>query len=293
VSPPAVYLRIADLTIRAAATDPRIQLERTGAAAAFLCAPRPPDVSIDVTLRPPPDDGACDVLFDSGAVWKLFRHDRGLFFRFFSSTFGRRPYRTARFDDSFTTGEVHVDPAALVGDAPLDPLEYPLDELILLHLLARHGGLELHACGVADTDGAGYLFAGHSGAGKTTMARLWASRPGVIVLSDDRIVVREEAGELWMYGTPWHGDEPLASPGRTRVTGAFLIAHGPSPAVAALPAAAAAARLFAASFPLFYDPAALGASLDGLAALVGRIPCQHLEFAPDLSVVDFVRQHRP
>ena len=70
------------------------------------------------------------------------------------------------------------------------PLEYPLDELLLQGLLARGRGAEIHACGIADGSGRGLLFVGQSGAGKTTMARLWEGERGITVLSDDRIILR-------------------------------------------------------------------------------------------------------
>ena len=61
---------------------------------------------------------------------------------------------------------------------PIYPLHYPLDELLMVHLLARGRGVEIHGSGIVDADGYGTLFAGQSGAGKTTMSRLWLSEPG-------------------------------------------------------------------------------------------------------------------
>src|SRR4030095_7414071 len=79
------------------------------------------------------------------------------------------------------------------------PLAYPLDDLVFQHHLARAGRLVVHACGLV-VDGGAVLFAGASGAGKTTTARLWSRlRPGTRVLSDDRVVVDQA---LLAHGTP-------------------------------------------------------------------------------------------
>ena len=99
-----------------------------------------------------------------------------------------------------------------------------------------------------------YLFVGQSGAGKTTMARLWLAEPGAVILSDDRIVLRSELDGVWMYGTPWHGDAPLASPRRARLARLFFLRHDTSNAITSVSGSRAAARLFAASFPPFHSP---------------------------------------
>ena len=57
------------------------------------------------------------------------------------------------------------------------------------------------------------------------------------VLSDERIILREEDGEIWMYGTPWHGDGHIAEPGRARLDRVFFLRHGPRNALTAVPSA--------------------------------------------------------
>ena len=73
--------------------------------------------------------------------------------------------------------------------------------------------------GLVDPEGRGHLFVGQSGAGKSTMARFWAGREGVRILSDDRIILRQIRGEIWMYGTPWHGEARHALPEKARLAG--------------------------------------------------------------------------
>ena len=113
----------------------------------------------------------------------------------------------------------------------------PLDEVFMVHLLARGHGVEVHGGGVVLPDGRGWLFVGVSGAGKTTLSRMWRAEPDVRVLSDERIILREEGGEIWMYGTPWHGDGHIAEPGRARLDRVFFLRHGPRNALTAVPSA--------------------------------------------------------
>ena len=82
------------------------------------------------------------------------------------------PYKTALFVPDFSRGHVCLH-RPFFADAPsVDPLEYPLDELLVISLLGQGRGVEIHGCGVVDGS-SGYLFVGQSGAGKTTIARLW------------------------------------------------------------------------------------------------------------------------
>ena len=74
----------------------------------------------------------------------------------------------------------------------MNPLEYPLDELLWIHRLSMGEGVEVHGCGVIAPDGRGLLLTGHSGAGKSTSSRLWSQHDGARVLSDDRIILRRE-----------------------------------------------------------------------------------------------------
>jgi len=88
--------------------------------------------------------------------------------------------------------------AACFSDGVYDanPLEYPLDELLIMHRLTQEKAIELHGTGIVRANGDANLFVGHSGAGKSTTTRLWTSVEDVEVLSDDRIIVRRDEGAV-------------------------------------------------------------------------------------------------
>jgi hypothetical protein len=228
-------------------------------------------------------------LFDSGGLWKLYRQDGDYVFRFSSPAIGQYPYKEARFNPDFSSGEVTLHADYHDRREPATPLEYPLDELLMTNLLARGRGVEVHALGIRDRDGRGYLFTGHSGAGKSTTAGLW-EKEGVLVLSDDRIILRYQDGVFWMYGTPWHGESQLAAAERTELSRIFVLGRGKQNELVPLSPAEAVSQLFARSFVPFYEPAALGYTLELLQRIAEAVPCAELRFVPDDNVVGFVRK---
>jgi hypothetical protein len=69
--------------------------------------------------------------------------------------------------------------------------------------LMKAGGTLMHAAGVA-WEGNGFVFTGHTRAGKTTVSRGF---PVEAVLGDDLVAVRESGGTFMLFGTPWPGRE--------------------------------------------------------------------------------------
>ena len=230
--------------------------------------------------------------FSSGGLWTAYVSSTGTQFYFASPAAGRRPYKAAWFDPSFERGHVVLNRSAIPADSPIFPLEYPLDELVMMHRLALGEGVELHALGLADADGSGYLFFGHSGAGKSTTARLWMAQPGVHLLSDDRIIIREHDEKFWMYGTPWHGDAGVASPGRAPLSAIYLLEQAPANELAPLSQSKAAAELFARAFLPHYLKSGIQFTLSFLDQITRSVPCSVLRFTPTPSAVEAVRYAR-
>ena len=230
--------------------------------------------------------------FASGGLWSAFVSSTGTKFYFASPAVGGDPYKAAWFDPTFARGHVVLNRESFAAGAPVFPLEYPLDELAMMHRLALGDGIEVHALGVADEDGSGYLFLGHSGAGKSTTAQLWKRQPGVRLLSDDRIILRQLGDEIFMYGTPWHGDAGVASPECTRLTAIFLLEQSPVDELQPLPQAQAAAELFARAFVPHYRKSALQFSLEFSDRVTRSVPNSIFRFAPTPSAVEVIRHAR-
>lgn len=285
-----IFVQVADLTTAIICEEPDLNLQVDQATKKFLVEGGLPDIQVRAAWGDLAERTEGEKIFDSGALWQLYRTRESYVFRFASPLFGPKPYKVAQFQPDFARGEVFLCRDHFAAGAPVYPLEYPLGELVILSLLARGRGVELHGFGMVDSRGEGHLFLGPSGAGKTTMARLWEHAEGVEILNDDRIVVRQVGGRLWIYGTPWHGEGRLASPARAPLTRIYFLRHGMSNLLVPLKNAEAVGRLFSYSFPAFYSPTALDFALSFLETVVQVVPCYELRFLPDPTAVEFLRE---
>lgn len=76
--------------------------------------------------------------------------------------------------------------------------------------LPDHGAVLFHGSSLA-MDGQGFLFAGHSGAGKSTHARMWREFYGerVTMINDDKPILRCTNEGIFIGGSPWNGKHNL------------------------------------------------------------------------------------
>lgn len=284
-----VRLRIADFTIALQSQDPSLPLRLDAPTTRFIVQDSAPDVWIQASWKALSMQQQETLLFDSGGLWQLYR-DNGLpSFHFSSPVFGAVPYKVARFSSDFAIGDVWLHRPYFTSEPAIAPLEYPLDELLMVHLLAQGQGLEVHACGVRDAQGQGYLLLGQSGAGKTTCAKLWQTEPGVTILSDDRIILRYLDNRFWMYGTPWHGEAGFACAEKAPLTQVAFLQQARHNAIRPQRPVASISRLVACSFLPFYHPAALDFTLQFCAEIVATLPCYEFAFLPHASALAWLQ----
>ena len=288
-----IFLSIGDIGFRIASDDCRLASAADGPLEPFFADHGGADVEIQARWTDTPVEGGGRVLFDSGGAWRLLQSDGEFLFTFRSSLGGAVPYKTARFNPTFTAGDVqlyrrHFDQQS--SDA-VYPLEYPLDELLMIHLLSQGRGVEIHGCGVLDSAGRAYVFAGQSGAGKSTIARLWVNQPGVRLLSDERVVLRTDRDRIAVFGTPWHGEAGLAAPLSGELAAVFFLNHAAAHAVVPTGRSRATAKLFACSFLPFYSAEGIDRTMTALERVTRDAPCYDLWFAPEGSVIDVLIGH--
>jgi hypothetical protein len=229
-------------------------------------------------------------LFNSGGLWSLYAESGGYRFYFSTPYLGAAPYKAAWFDPEFRRGELVMFRPYFDPRKPVFPMEYPLDELLMIHRLACGEGVEMHAVGIVDDAGRGHLFLGHSGAGKSTTARLWQSESKAHILSDDRIILRLRDGRVWMHGTPWHGDAGIASPDAAPLSRIYLLEHASKTQLESVAPGRAAAEMFARSFVPHHSPQGVHFTLRFLERVTREIPCSIFRFLPDKSAVEMIRR---
>jgi hypothetical protein len=240
-------------------------------------------------------------LFDSGATWRLCESDAGFQFDFNDTVFGGWPYKRLLVDSCFRQATLQMSEQFFAG-FPLAPapLCYPVDELLIMHRLTQECAIELHGVGIVGPNGASNLFVGHSGAGKSTTAWLWTSLHKIEILSDDRIIVRESPArelrpgddprQIFMYGTPWHGEGCFALPQRAPLQKIFVLEHGHGNMITRLTRSQAVGELFARAFVPFHRHEYIENALSFLEQLVSSVPCYLYSFEPDERAVEKVLQ---
>ena len=256
--------------------------------ASFL-VPRGGDIRLELTEEAAPVPHPRDLLFDSGAVWKVYRRPRGYLYTFETPVADPPLYKAVDLDAAFARGRLHF-PRPRRGRRPRFAPAYPLDELLFQHRFAREGSAEVHALGVV-LGGRAVLLCGQSGAGKSTLARLFRRHaPVATVLSDDRIVLRPGSSGVRAHGTPWHGDAAFAAPEALPLGSVFFLEQGEETRVLETPPPLSAARLFSRTFPPPWDEQAVARVLGLCARVAETVPCYVLRFRRDASAVAAVRE---
>jgi hypothetical protein len=265
--------------------DPGVAVALPATVERFVSSPGAADLALRVSWGEPALESFDELLFDSGALWRLGRRGDRLVYHVGDPKAVDLPWTAALLDQSVSCGRIILGRAGRDLAAPAYPLEYPLDELLVSHHLSLGRGLEVHAAGVVAAGGAAAALVGPSGAGKSTLARLWRDERVGSVLCDDRVVVREQDGEPRLFGTPWHGTEALASPGSARLGAVFLLRQAACTTLRPLHRVEAAARLLACSFLPLHRREAVEFAMAFLEELTAKVPCLELAFTPDRSAV--------
>jgi hypothetical protein len=174
--------------------------------------------------------------------------------------------------------EVVVTQLSHAGSAVDRALSY----VLMQELPRRHAALLLH--GVALTrNGWGLAHCGHSGAGKTTTARLAAGHADVLV--DENLVISLAGAQPMLFSTPfWGGSTPPAMIHRVNrqapLRALFLLQHGPEFRLEPLAAGDAVLALLTTEKVAVERVSSAAAWLATAEQLVARVPTYRLHFRP-------------
>jgi len=165
---------------------------------------------------------------------------------------------------------------------------FALDEVLAVQLLGMKRGVMLHSCALITNNKQGLLFAGTSGDGKSTTAKLWQSSGKAVLLGDERVAVRKRDGKFWLISTAWHGSGQVVGPGCVPLHHLFIIHHAKENHAKRLEPSEAVKLLLARAYLPFWDRTGMEFSMEILEDLSNTIPCYSLGFTLDQRAVEYV-----
>ena len=193
-------------------------------------------------------------------------------------------------------GDFHAEwePATGTGRIRQTANPYSIDAVLrIVHtlVLAKQGGFLLHSAS-AIRNGKAFLFAGVSGAGKTTIARL--APEDATLLTDEISYIRKLDASMKSegyvaFGTPFTGE--LAKLGENTsapVAALYLLAQGPENRIDPVAAADALRELLANTLFFAEDQEMVHWAFQAACGFVERVPVYRLTFVPDARVWEMI-----
>ncbi len=260
----SLVVKIGGMTVRLNASDPTFLSLLESRYSGFVSESEHADFEFDVQLEHPDPaalDAPVEVMHQDGR-WSLTRGD----FR------------------------AEWQPATRKGWIRQSANPYGIDAVLrIVHtlVLAREGGFLMHSAS-AIRNGKAFLFAGVSGAGKTTISRL---APGdATLLTDEISYVRRQNSGYVAHGTPFTGE--LGKPGENvsaPISTLFLLAQGRENRVDRIDPAEAARGVLANLLFFAKDDELVHSVFASVFEFVSRVPVLRLTFLPDSRVWELIQ----
>ena len=229
----------------------------------YIASERNTEIEFEIELAPPGagDPGAAVQVSQGNGLWTLTRGD----FR------------------------AEWEPAKRRGRIRQTANPYSIDAVLrIVHtlVLAKQGGFLMHSAS-AIRNGRAFLFAGVSGAGKTTISRL--APPDATLLTDEISYVRKGENGYVAYGTPFTGELAKLGENVSAPIGAlYLLAQGRENRIDPVPASEAARAMLANQLFFAEDEELVQATFHAAFEFVSRVPVSRLTFFPDARVWELI-----
>lgn len=218
--------------------------------------------------------------------WAIFRKGNSWIYAGISSDENKKTLeKLAVFSLDHTIGTIYNETKSpfLSGNISSITL-FTTDQILLARLLADRDGFIVHSCGVVMGD-RGFLFVGHSEAGKTTMARMLA--PHAKILCDDRNIVRRYKDGWQVSGTWSHGDCPEVSSRSTTLRAVFFLEQDSTNRITLISERKEIIqRLFATVIRPFVTADWWDKTLTSIEQLARDVPCYRMQFDRSGKIID-------
>ncbi len=197
------------------------------------------------------------------------------------------------------------EPARRTGTIRQSANPYSIDAVLrIVHtlVLAQEGGFLMHAAS-AIRNGKAFLFAGVSGAGKTTISRLAPSDATLLtdeisyvrkdvrkdMLQHARDDARKQGHSYVAYGTPFTGElaklgENVSAP----ISALYLLAKGPENRIDPVAPGEAVRELLANILFFAEDQELVQRAFHAACEFMSRVPVSRLTFVPDTRVWEMI-----
>ncbi len=241
-------------------------------------------------------------VFDSEQSWSISRdrETKDVYWIVLHPPNHKKPLWAAQFNRDISEVTVYCSPQiSTKKDGKMvisNPFRYPLDQLLLMYILAQNHGAVIHAAGI-EISGRGFIFPGRSGAGKSTLSRLFTARDdqkNLEVFSDERMVIRKINGIFTAFGTPWSGEAQIARNKSITLYGIFFLHHGTDGGnrIKKIKPQEALEKLLPVTSIPWYDREVMPNVLHFCEDLISNIPCFDLHFTPGIEVVKCLEEFK-
>jgi|GEM_PF-617083 len=155
----------------------------------------------------------------------------------------------------------------------LTDFEYMYTGGMFSNRIAVTGGVVLHSSSIA-CRGVGVAFSANSGTGKSTQTGLWCDVFGddVIMVNDDKPVLRFCDGEVTIHGNPWSGKTALNAPIGVPLKALVFLEQSLTNSIRRLGVADSLFQLTSQICRPFYDSAVGILTLDAIEKIINDVP---------------------
>lgn len=245
-----------------------------------------PDINIECVAGLPAKSFEGEPVFKAEnevqKFYSIYKKDTGLAFVIYNQQTRNEIQQIAFLDKSFTCWKIY----SVASGNKLLPLKYPMGPIIMHYMTLKSDAVMMHASCAFDGEKA-RIFTGFSGAGKSTMSKIW-SGAGNLIINDDRLIVRKQDDSFYVYNTPMYYRD---IPKKAKLNSIFLISHSPENKIKKLDGASAITKVMAFSIQNNFDRQFIQDRLNLFSQLCSKVAVYELGFVPDQQVVPFVLTH--
>lgn len=177
-----------------------------------------------------------------------------------------------KYKNDYTEIEITINERFRPWYITLCEYEYLLTGTWFVYYLSKRNGMMLHSSAIKYGD-IGLLFSGNPGAGKSTHVSLWEKYFGdeIVVVNDDKPVIKFEDDKAYVYGTPWSGKTDKNSNTKVELGKIFFIVQDAGNSVKEMVKRDAVFNLFSQVQKPYHDSALINHNL----SLIDKIVKEH------------------